>query len=221
MGTRNLTMIQKNNKLVVAQYGQWDGYPSCQGAIVLGFAKKISNKLNRIKFEKQLKKCVNITEKERRKLYESVLGPSYSNDGWITVEQSNKLKNALPTLHRDTGADVLDIIFHSKDEKIYLEDSSSFAGDSLFCEWAYLINLDTNQPEVYRGFNKEPLEKSERFYSMGWSNDKYYPIKLLHTYDISNLPEEKDFVKQLEAKANKMYERQNKINKKNRNKILY
>jgi hypothetical protein len=204
MGTRNLTMVQKNNKLVVAQYGQWDGYPSGQGALVLGFAKKISSKLNRIKFEKQLKKCVNITEKEIKKLYKSVLGASYSKDGWVTIEQSNKLKNALPTLHRDTGADVLDIIFHSKDEIIYLEDSSSFANDSLFCEWAYLINLDTNQLEVYVGFNKEPLEKSERFYSTNTVDDGYYPIKLLHTYDIDNLPKEKDFINLLENKADKL-----------------
>jgi hypothetical protein len=204
MGTRNLTMVQKNNKLVVAQYGQWDGYPSGQGALVLGFAKKISSKLNRIKFEKQLKKCVSITENECEKLYESVLGPSYSKDGWITIEQSNKLKNAFPTLHRDTGADVLDIIFHSKDEIIYLEDSSSFAGDSLFCEWAYLINLDTNQLEVYRGFNKKPLKKSERFYSMSRSNNGYHQIKLLHTYDIDNLPKEKDFINLLENKVNEL-----------------
>jgi hypothetical protein len=221
MSTKSLTMVQKNNELVVAQYGRWDGHPSGQGAVVLEFAKKISNKLNLSRFEKQLKKCVYITETESRKLLKSFFGSSYRYDSFITLDKSNKFKAVFPTLHPNTSADVLNAIYYSKDKKIYLIDSSYFAGESLFCEWAYLINLDTNQLEVYRGFNKEPLEKSERFYSMGWSNDKYYPIKLLHTYDISNLPEEKDFVKQLEAKANKMYERQNKINKKSGNKILY
>jgi hypothetical protein len=204
VGTRNLTMVQKNNKLVVAQYGQWDGYPFGQGVKVLRFAKKISNELNRIKFEEQLKKCVYITEEKRKELYESVLGPSYSKDGWITIEQSNKLANAFPTLHRDTCANILDIIFHSEDEIIYLIDASDFAGDSVFCEWAYLINLDTNQLEVYRGFNEEPLEKSERFYSTNTPNNGHYPIRFLHTYNIDNLPEERDFAILLENKADKL-----------------
>jgi len=35
-------------------------------------------------------------------------------------------------------------------------DSSSFLLDSLFCEWAYIANIDTGKLEVYRGFNKKP-----------------------------------------------------------------
>src|SRR5690606_5458243 len=31
-----------------------------------------------------------------------------------------------------------------------------FVGDSLFCEWAYVFNLDTGKLEVYRGFQKTP-----------------------------------------------------------------
>ncbi len=37
-------------------------------------------------------------------------------------------------------------------------DSESFATDSLFCEWGYLANLDTDTLEVYRGFNKGEAE---------------------------------------------------------------
>jgi hypothetical protein len=35
-------------------------------------------------------------------------------------------------------------------------DSASFLADSLFCEWAYIVNMDTRQLEVYKGFNKNP-----------------------------------------------------------------
>jgi hypothetical protein len=38
-------------------------------------------------------------------------------------------------------------------------DSHTFLVDSLFCEWAYIINLDENVLEIYRGFNKEPSDK--------------------------------------------------------------
>lgn len=47
------------------------------------------------------------------------------------------------------------------DFKAYLDvglmiDGRAFVKDSLFCEWAYIINLDTGKLEVYRGFNKNP-----------------------------------------------------------------
>lgn len=38
----------------------------------------------------------------------------------------------------------------------YMNDNSAFLADSLFCEWAYIINLDSGKLEVYRGFNKKP-----------------------------------------------------------------
>ena len=38
MGTRNLTkVIDKEGNIRVAQYGQFDGYPSGQGANIVGF----------------------------------------------------------------------------------------------------------------------------------------------------------------------------------------
>lgn len=54
MGTRNLTMvIDRKGEIKVAQYGQWDGYPSGQGATILEFAK---DKEKMSKLEKELEK---------------------------------------------------------------------------------------------------------------------------------------------------------------------
>ena len=36
----------------------------------------------------------------------------------------------------------------------YMNDAKGFLYDSLFCEYAYIINLDTNMVEFYRGFNE-------------------------------------------------------------------
>ena len=41
----------------------------------------------------------------------------------------------------------------------HMIDSSGFLADSLLCEWAYIINLDTNYLEVYRGLNKNQFAK--------------------------------------------------------------
>lgn len=45
-----------------------------------------------------------------------------------------------------------------------LHDHSRFADDSLFCEWAYVLDMDNDTLEIYKGFNKKPLDASERFY---------------------------------------------------------
>ena len=43
MGTRNLSLLKYNNKIIVAQYGQWDGYPSGQGKTILEFCRSTDN----------------------------------------------------------------------------------------------------------------------------------------------------------------------------------
>lgn len=37
----------------------------------------------------------------------------------------------------------------------FMIDSAPFLLDSLFCEWAYIMNLDTQKLEVYKGFNQD------------------------------------------------------------------
>lgn len=76
-----------------------------------------------------------------------------------------------------TGADVLKVIA-SAPNGVKLRNDYDFSRDSLFCEWAYVIDFDKNTFEVYQGFNEKPLDKSERFYSevltQYSSNNTYY-----------------------------------------------
>ena len=38
----------------------------------------------------------------------------------------------------------------------HMIDGHEFLANSLFCEWAYIINVDDGVLEVYKGFNKDP-----------------------------------------------------------------
>ena len=42
------------------------------------------------------------------------------------------------------------------DADFYMIDSSDFIKDSLFCEYAYIVNLDSGMLEFWKGFQKEP-----------------------------------------------------------------
>ena len=194
MGTRNLTMVVHEGKTKVGQYGQWDGYPSGQGSTVLSFLKKTD--LNH--FKSQLKKCKFLTkykQTEMKKFMKSI----GAENGWMNGTQAEKYYVKYPYLSRDHAADILELIDESKDKTIWLNDSSSFAADSLFCEWAYVIDLDRNTLEVYEGFNHTPLKEGDRFFGLKTEKDSgYSPIKLIATFNIDSLPTEEDFIKILE-----------------------
>jgi hypothetical protein len=195
MGTRNLTMVIQNGETKVAQYGQWDGYPSGQGATALDF----------------LRNCDMNSFRER-----------VSKLRWLTKEESEQIdtlpdwKAVHPYLSRDLGADILHAIYSAEFEAndypngkkkvpcviLGLIDQSDFAADSLFCEYAYVIDLDKNTFEIYEGFNKEPLAEGERFATLAKKKEdsEYFPVKHAKTYSLLDLPTEEQFLADLEPK---------------------
>jgi hypothetical protein len=78
-------------------------------------------------------------------------------------------------------------------------DSQSFIKDSLFCEWAYIVNLDTMKLEVYKGFQTTPT-KNGRYKarkSSSWKpkydgDNFYYPCELIAEFEFTNLPDKMD-----------------------------
>lgn len=73
----------------------------------------------------------------------------------------------------------------------YMIDSSEFIKDSLYCEWAYIANFDSEMLEVYRGFQKERHSKGR--YASTSPDNGYYPCAL-----IDEIPFD-DFFHDLEA----------------------
>lgn len=192
MGTRNLTMVILNNQTKVAQYGQWDGYPAGQGATVVEFLRKA----NIDKLKTNILKCRFLSEEEIDARYKAL---GITGD-FMSMEQSANFKASNPQLNRDMAAEVLEEIYNGNVYELW--DNSAFANDSLFCEWAYVVDLDKMELEVYTGFNKQPLTEKDRFFPLQGDvsriEDTYFPIKLLKSFDINNLPTEDDFIKECE-----------------------
>jgi hypothetical protein len=203
MGTRNLTMVIQKEETKIAQYGQWDGYPSGNGVKILTFLR------NKKRVEKLRKKLnvVRFSTADDEKKVDKFLKSIGSKDGWMTMDQSAKYQQEFPFLTRDLGAGILEAVANSKAKEIVLTDSTDFAGDSLFCEWAYVVDLDKNILECYSGFNKEPLAEGERFAKIPKCKDDsdYSAIRLLKKYDLNELPTKKEFVKELEKIAEEAY----------------
>ena len=178
MGTRHLIAIQSNNEYKLAQYGQWDGYPSGVGVELLERLKKYDHKV----LKENVNKLRYITKEEVEQLAE--LDPS---------EYEDLLKNN-PQFSRDTSYDVIDLLMNVDSWKLpTVRNYIEFANDSLFCEWAYVIDFDKGTFEVFEGFNKLPLSQDERFYN-ATTESEYHPVKHLVSFDLSDLPSEEAFL---------------------------
>jgi hypothetical protein len=195
MGTRGLTVVILGNEPRVAQYGQWDHYPEGQGMTVLNFIKGNDMSL----FKEKVNKTRFVSNDE----VDSFLKTIGDGSGWLTTDQSELFNKKFPYLSRNHGADILSMILESEDDEIVLRNSFSFGGDSLFCEWAYVIDLDNEVYEVYRGFNKEDLVESERFYSVDPKDEdgEFKQVKFVKSFKFDNLPSTKeDFLIELGEK---------------------
>lgn len=197
MGTRNLTAVMLNGEYKIAQYAQWDGYPEGQGVTILNFLSNeeevgyLKENLSKVRFFDAEGK-----DKDFIDSYEAN-SPKWSSDpDNRTPEQKYWFERYVS---RNVGGEILENVAYASEEEILLKDSISFAGDSLFCEWGYVVDLDKNTFEVYEGFNSVPV-KEGRFKSSDESLDKtdgYEPIKLVKIYNLDKLPTKKGFIKDL------------------------
>lgn len=191
MGTRNLEVVILNGEVRVGQYCQWDGFPDSQGMTALHFLR---DKMNKELFIEKVKKSSFINEAELKSLWVSV-GADPESD-MVSWDVSKKFSLKYPHLHRDCGAKIFEIIQEHEDG-IKLQNAVDFAGDSLFCEWAYVVDFDKNTFEVYQGFNQSPLTENDRFYFLQETGSEYYPVRMMKSYSISDLPSDEQFLSDL------------------------
>lgn len=185
MGTRNLTIVYKDGEYKVAQYGQWDGYPEGLGVTLLDFLKGV----NMDTFRKAIDNMSFYTQEEIDNINKQI---AKVREGLPTYEWQRDY----PHLSRDCGGEILNYIVFQNVTKV--QNDIEFAADSLFCEWAYVIDLDTNKFEIYKGFNKIPLTDDDRFFCFEGKMERrkdYHPVRLVKSYNIGMLPDVNTFIK--------------------------
>lgn len=84
----------------------------------------------------------------------------------------------------------------NQNSKVYMTDGIDFIKDSLFCEYAYIINLDDEVLEFYEGFQKFP--QIDNRYGVNSDRD-YYPCKLSLTIPLDELDDVNKVVKLMEC----------------------
>ncbi|ELY1969539.1 TPA: hypothetical protein P2N00_000506 [Aeromonas salmonicida] len=190
MGTRNLTCAVVDGKYKVAQYGQWDGYPSGQGATALQFLLT----MDRENFITKLR-AARFANDEDLDSIQAELEAAESGSSRGMMAEGGKYQQ----FSRDRGASILNIVAEAE-PGILLKDRLSFAADSLFCEWAYVVDFDKGTFEVFQGFNEAPVPEGERFHG-ATSDDPspgYYPVRLVKTYQLDALPTHEQFLADVE-----------------------
>lgn len=128
MGTRHLqTVITKEGKKVISQYGQWDGYPSGQGVEILRYLK--SGDLT--KYQANLVKIKEVSDKEAKKIE-------------AEIEEDETLYNKAGKyfhFNRDCGSQIHQLIEDRKVKNVQLaveEDANKW------CEGFYTIDFKEN-----------------------------------------------------------------------------
>jgi hypothetical protein len=189
MGTRHLVIVKTKTRTAIAQYGQYDGYPSSAGVGILSFIEKADMSV----FAQKIKKCKFISDQQIKKLEKSVG------------------EEALKSVYEVMGVDILDFVYKSNDV-VVLRNDYTFAGDTVFCEWVYVLDMEKSVLLVFKGFNKHvELVPGDLFYEL---QDKkkamggtyclgFYPPRLVATIPFADVGSKYDMMNSLEDELRK------------------
>lgn len=182
MGTRGVWGFRLDEKDKVT-YNHWDSYPEGLGNTVMTFVKRT----NPAALHAIAKRIILVDEhgkpgpshiKIYRQFFDSQVGSQKLED-WYCLLRGIQGR---PEMYWDLKVR-------------HMIDNHLFLGESLFCEWAYIINLDSGLLEVYEGCNaqdhhssikgsRREVKKTGRYWDMGRQESAggdrtYYGVALI------------------------------------------
>lgn len=75
----------------------------------------------------------------------------------------------------------------------FMATANEFIDNSLFCEWGYIVDLDQNQFQIYRGQQLNAPEKESPYFENGPDRMGYFPCHQIHSYGLESLPTVEQF----------------------------
>ena len=193
MGTRGCWGFYQEKQEKVA-YNNSDSYPSFLGNKILKFIQ-----------EQKIEGLKNIND-NLQLIKEEDLEKIIDNQTICKVEQflplSSQFKENLT--YQALSEEINDQLVLINQGFPILYDSYDFLFDSLFCEYAYIINLDNQTLEFYRGFNKQRIPNAigGRYSNKTYDRAReYFGIILLKEYpllQIINQPNLDSIVREME-----------------------
>lgn len=180
MGTRGAIGFKIDNEYKVT-YNHFDSYPEGLGEEVVDFCRSVRNwKL----FKDRIRKVKLVSDfdpptKSQIKKYKKYADPSVSTKQlteWYVLLRKTQYDKFL----KEINSGRLQVMI----------DNFTFLQDSLFCEFAYILNLDNMTLELYRGFNKKkPNKKTYPLpFDLLEKKDDYYPVAYLGSYPLKDIP---------------------------------
>lgn len=181
MSTRGLYGFRKNGA-DKCTYNHWDSYPSGLGKTVVEFCKNHTIKEMNDIFDKII--LVNEQDTPTEKQIDECI-----KNGFADFSVGGCSQTDWYCLLRNCQGD-LECLAKAKNHA-YMIDRIDFIKDSLFCEYAYIINLDDKVLEFYKGFQTSPQEGNrygtEIYEPYAEYKREYYPCKLVLTFPLEEI----------------------------------
>ena len=112
------------------------------------------------------------------------------------VDETN-IANIWYTLLHSTQGDP-----HAWDQGLRLiHDDHAFLSDGLFCEWGYVLDLDTETFEVYVGGTRDAHAQAARYAVTQPGPSGYWACRVLTRFSLDNLPVPDDFSAHVRAQG--------------------
>lgn len=147
MGTRGYIGIKKDNVLK-GMYNHFDSYPTGLGISVIEDINKIK-KENRIKVLNETFDYIQLVNDDIEPTDQII--KECETAGVVNLGVSNQDLKDWYCLLRETQ---MNFSIYLNKKIPYMLDGNDFLKDELFCEWAYIIDLDENLLKVYTDGDK-------------------------------------------------------------------
>ncbi len=180
MGTRGIIAFHHKDQ-TKATYNHFDSYPEGLGVDMLAFLRSAAD-IDALRESVANLQVVSDDVPPTSEQIEALAQYAKRNVGTQTLDDWY-------VLLRETQGDPAAILTAG-----YIEDQFGFGYDSLFCEWGYVIDLDTENFDVYRGFNKTSKAEGLWMDASKAREGNYGPITRVASFSFNDLPDDAAFV---------------------------